>query len=283
MIRQYLDQPYPQVENRWKLIVLISLFVSIFMFVFQPFGLSQFRSAYKPLILLGYGGVTFVVLVINIFGITSLLRRWFKLKTWTVKKQIIWLIWIVFTIGLGNYFYSTLRFSFWGWQSLVKFQIFTVLVGIIPIVVITIVEQNIKLKQNLSSAHEINQNIKPQSLTQKAEIVTIITDNKKDKFEIDISNLLYIESTGNYIEIFYELNDMVKKTLLRCTIKRIENQLSQYPNLFKCHRAYLVNTSKIVQVKGNSQGLKLLLKNSEVEIPVSRSLSNGLKSQLILH
>jgi DNA-binding LytR/AlgR family response regulator len=112
------------------------------------------------------------------------------------------------------------------------------------------------------------------------QIIFLIADNDKDKLEIELSNLLYIESTGNYIEVFYIKEDKLKNTLLRSTLKRTELQLEKYPSLAKCHRAFLVNISKIVQVKGNSQGLKLVLKNTETEIPVSRNFSKNLKDKI---
>ncbi len=59
--------------------------------------------------------------------------------------------------------------------------------------------------------------------------------------------------------------------LLRSSLTRIERQLRPfYPRLFRCHRAYIVNSARIVKVAGNAQGLKLTLKDAAAAIPVSR-------------
>ena len=43
-ILEYLRKPYPLNLNRWGIIIVISLFVSVFMLVFQPFGLHGMES-----------------------------------------------------------------------------------------------------------------------------------------------------------------------------------------------------------------------------------------------
>lgn len=59
-LKNYLKQPFPKLTSRWKLIITISLFVAIFLIIFQPFGISLIQN--KILILSGYGLVTFLVL-----------------------------------------------------------------------------------------------------------------------------------------------------------------------------------------------------------------------------
>ena len=56
----YLKQPFPKAENKWRNIVIISLFVILFLFVFQPFGINQIERSYdKYSIIGGYGLVTY--------------------------------------------------------------------------------------------------------------------------------------------------------------------------------------------------------------------------------
>ena len=128
MLEEYLNQRYTRIDNRWKLIAVISLFIALFMLLFQPFGLSVYKSNYRALVLLGYGVVTFVALVINLFLITNVFKKWFSV--WTVGKQIVWLWWIIFTIGTGNYFYSSVLFPmFAGVKGFLIFQLFTLIIG----------------------------------------------------------------------------------------------------------------------------------------------------------
>ena len=280
MIKDYLNRPYRGINDNWKLTVIISLFIALFMLLFQPFGLSEYKSAYKSFVLLGYGGITFVILTINLFVITHVFKKWFS--NWTIGKQMVWLSWIIFSIGIGNYFYSSFIFhGFIGMKGFILFQAFTLIVGVFPVVIITLVSYNIKLKHNLKTAAEVNDLLetKPTS-SQTEETILLIADNGKDKLEVELSNLLYIESVGNYIQASYNQEGKIEKMLLRGTIKRIESETAQHPSLVKCHRAFIVNINQVESVKGNSQELRLVLKNGDIEIPVSRNNSQKMKESL---
>jgi DNA-binding LytR/AlgR family response regulator len=280
MIKKYLNQPYPLHVNKLKLIGSISLFIGVFMLIFQPFGLSKYTGPHKSLLCLGYGFVTMIAMIINILLIQSLFKNWFDNKRWTVIKQISWLTWIIFSIGIGNFIYTSIISSHWSWQAFVSFQFFTLAVGLIPIVALTIINQNRLLAINLKSAQEFNNSLNLKTVDVGIELITLIADNEKDRFEIELSKLLYIESIGNYIEVNYSKENQLKTVLLRSTLKRTELQLNSITSIIKCHRAFLVNSSKIEHVKGNSQGLRLILEQCETEIPVSRNFSKSLKDKL---
>jgi hypothetical protein len=280
MIKDYLNQPYPFYLSRWKTSAMTCIYIGLFMLIFQPFGLSNYHGIYKTVICIGYGFVTLIVLVLDSFIIQSLFKNWFNNNNWSVKKQIIWHLVVIFSIGLGNSIYTSLLNSSWYLSTFLIFQFYTLAVGIIPIVITAIITQNRMLSENLKSAQEFNSSLHTQKEAINNSVVYLVADNEKDHFEIELSQLLYIESTGNYIEIFYTQNNELKSSLLRSTLKRTESQLETHPAILKCHRAFMVNTNKIAQVKGNSQGLILVLKHTKTEIPVSRNFSKSLKDQL---
>jgi DNA-binding LytR/AlgR family response regulator len=103
---------------------------------------------------------------------------------------------------------------------------------------------------------------------------------KGDMLEIVLSDLLLIESVGDYIKAYHLDKGRVTGILIRSTLKRIESQLKVHLCLVKCHRAFFVNIKHIEQVKGNSQGLKLMIAGIDFEIPVSRNYSVELKEQM---
>jgi len=281
MIKDYLNQHYSfKDNNKWKTRILFCIYIGLFLLIFQPFGLSNYRGIYKTLICLGYGFVTLIVLIFDSYIIQSLMKNWLKNDDWTIKKQIIWQLVIIFSIGLANSIYTSWLNSSWYLSTFLIFQFYTFAVGIIPIVITTVMTQNRMLSENLKSAQEFNSSLHAQKEAINNRVVYLVADNEKDHFEIELSQLLYIESTGNYIEIFYIQNNELKSSLLRSTLKRTESQLETLPAILKCHRAFMVNTNKIAQVKGNSQGLILVLKHTETEIPVSRNFSKSLKDQL---
>ena len=278
MIKQYLQQPYPLYEKRWNIIVAISLFISFFMLFFQPFGLSAFESNYRLYFEIGYGVVTFLVLLIDLFVFPLLFKKTFKFQQWTVLKQIIWQVWILVSIGIVNFLYSSFFLSFSNnLKAFLYFQFYTLVVGIMPVVVVTVINQNRLLAENLKIANEYNNDFTAK--TDNApdnEKVSLVAENSKDRLEVNSSDLIYITSTGNYIQAFYQKENELKSIVLRNTLKQTEDQLKENHSMIKCHRAFLVNKNKIVRVKGNSQGLRLVLEGTDEEIPVSRNLSKSL-------
>ena len=279
MIKEYLQQPYPLFENRWRIILSISLFIALFILVFQPFGISNYTGEYKHLFESGYGVVTLIVLIIDLFVFPLFLEDWFLSQKWTVLKQMIWQLWILFSIGLGNFLYSSIFLQFSnGFQAFLIYQFYTLVVGVLPILIITILHQNALLSENLKLANEMNGDLTGFNVLQVPdEKVRISAENNKDKIEINQSDFIYIGSTGNYIQVFYLVKNELKSILLRNTLKQIEEQVKECTAIIKCHRAFLVNKDKILRVKGNSQGLRLVLKDTTDEIPVSRNYSKSLR------
>jgi hypothetical protein len=278
MIKQYLNQPYPVYGRSWKIIVTIGLFISFFLVAFQPFGLSSYQNSYRLSFEIGYGAVTSLTLLLYHLTFPLLFRKEYNATKWTVLKQIIWQLWVLFSIGFANFLYSSFFFHFANnYKAFLYYQFYTLSVGIIPVVVITVIIQNRMLAENLKIANDYNMGFA--STTDNGleeESVCLMAENNKDKLEVNSSDLIYITSTGNYIQAFYLNGNNLKSILLRNTLKQVEYQLKDSHFMIKCHRAFLVNRNKIVRVKGNSQGLKLVLNCTDEEIPVSRNLSKSL-------
>jgi len=280
-LKNYLKQPFPKLTSRWKLIITISLFVAIFLIIFQPFGIHFIQN--KILILSGYGLVTFLVLFINLIVVEHLFPKTFSEKKWTIGKEFLWLLWIIFCIGLGNALYTNYLFDYFRFNLMyfAHFQLFTITIGLIPTSILIITKQKYLLQRNIKSARELNKDLKkgPTGISQNS-FIRIYADNGKDYIEFNPNDFYFIESTGNYIEIYIiENNQLIRKTL-RCTLKRALVYLKDIAEIVRCHRAYIVNTAKITNAKGNSQGLKLHLENCEAEIPVSRNYVDMVRNQI---
>jgi DNA-binding LytR/AlgR family response regulator len=275
-------KPYPSPTNSspWISAVPIGLFIALFLILFQPFGLSSISNPNKYPFMAGYGLVTFVVLSVDHYLLKSLLRR---KAVWTVGKHILWLAFILFTIGAGNFFYSASALRFHSpLDGFLIFQFFTLAVGIIPVTVTILLTENIRNKQYLQEATELNLSLTELHPLEAApsQTLTLTAENNKEKIQIPSNDFLYAESTGNYIQVSCLKDGKLKSILLRLTLTKAEEQLRPYSFIIKCHRAFLVNTDQVVQVKGNAQGLRLQLRHTDVEIAVSRSFTKVLKEKI---
>ncbi len=271
MIKNILNKPYPILLNKWKLTIYVSLFISFFLSVFQPFGLQFVKIDNKTIILIGYGMVTLLILLVDLFLIPLVFRKSFHEENWTVWKQIGWLTFIILTISIGNYVYSII-FSIFQWVGLRGFLIFilfTLPIAIIPIIVITFITQNIYLKRNLKLSAQINEGIK-EKVSDNDNSVLISFKSGLQNYSFPFSSILFLESEGNYVQIYYIENEQIKTQLIRNTLKNISTEIHE-KKLFKCHRAFMVNINNVEKVKGNSHGISITLKQISKQIPVSRS------------
>ena len=94
--------------------------------------------------------------------------------------------------------------------------------------------------------------------------------NKKQSFDLDPADILYIEAMQNYVIIHYMSGKNKEQKIVRNTLSAIEEQL-QESQVERTHRSYLVNRQRINSISGNAQGLKLELEGvDQKQIPVSR-------------
>jgi len=252
------------------------------MVIFQPFGLDDYTGPDKFFILAGYGLITFIVLLFDLFLIPAILPGYMHEETWRVWKELLFLLWILFTIGLANIFYTSfffhLRLSL---TSILIVQLFTLSIGIIPITILTILKQNYLHRRNRIRADQLSASIgHRQHQPTNGSQVFLASDNGKDEIRVAIPDLLVVDSEGNYITVTYLLDGKPQTSLLRNTLSYAEKVVSSYPEIFKCHRSYLVNLNHITKINGNSQGYRLVVPGVPTEIPVSRGNSARLKELL---
>lgn len=98
-----------------------------------------------------------------------------------------------------------------------------------------------------------------------------LTGATSDTATVFVPNLLYVESVGNYVKVIQWNEGKVVTDMLRTTSKKVEERLLDYPMIVRCHRAFLVNLQQVEKVVSKAGTMQLLIKNSSVTIPVSRS------------
>ena len=97
---------------------------------------------------------------------------------------------------------------------------------------------------------------------------------------LEISDLLYIEAVGNYVKVCQLRENEAHTSMLRATMKQMEDALQAYPMIVRCHRAFMVNLGQVEQISSNSRAMQLVMHHTHDAIPVSRSNVNKLKELL---
>jgi len=104
-----------------------------------------------------------------------------------------------------------------------------------------------------------------------------LSGTTSEKIALNISDLLFIETVGNYVKVCHLRDDQVRTDMLRATSKQMEDDLHNYPMIVRCHRAFLVNLAQVEQIVTKSGSMQLIIKHSHDSIPVSRSNVSQIK------
>ena len=133
----------------------------------------------------------------------------------------------------------------------------------------------------MKQAEVINKKIYTENKPFENTLIILKSENGKEELKIQDSDLFYIESADNYSNIVFLERNKQKKTLIRNSLKQIEDQL-KHPYIIRSHRSFLVNLSKVKSISGNSQGYQLCFDEIPEMVPVSRKAGKELLEKLEL-
>ena len=115
---------------------------------------------------------------------------------------------------------------------------------------------------------------------QEEKRITLLDNNGVLKFSINSSNLYFIESDDNYIQVWYkDKSGEMKQYMLRCKLKTIEDSFTG-SDLVRCHRKYIVNITKVSTLTAEREGYFLDLDIPSADpIPVSKTYEETVLSR----
>jgi hypothetical protein len=289
-MRSFFLQPYPlgrSVFGKLRVCAGIGLFVGLFLGVFKPFGIDSLAPPELWLHSLLFGLVTFAIASLCQILLPRLLPGMFAEENWKSWKEVLFLLFIVFWVGAGNYWLMRgLYHHPNGGRSFYNVLSITAPIGIFPVAFIVFLKQMLLYRQYAAEALHLNRQMQtPAASTAKQETaapthVILQGEGQKERLELPDGDILFIASADNYVQVFFRAEGAIRSPLLRSTLKNMEQQLSAFPAFFRCHRVYLVNLNQVEGVSGNAQGLRLHLNGVENWVPVSRSLTQTVKRRL---
>ena len=281
-MKDFMNRPYSfndDLKYNLRLITGISIGMFLFYLFFQPLDLKNADFNNRLVIIAGFGFITFFILGIALIFLPFIFPRFFQTGKWNLIRDIILnaVIWIL--ISTAYTFYA----RYVGLIEITLHSMFKILLlGLAPVAILVVVNQNKILKRYLQYALELTKILEPEEGEKSTEGKEIIieSDNKSESLKVEIDNLALIKSANNYIEVFWEKDGEIRKKLIRNTLTNIENQLKYYSTFIRCHRTAVVNKMYIERKVGASHGLHVKLKGMEELIPVSRQYSLKIKEHI---
>ena len=244
-------------RNIWLSGVFYGAAVYLLLVLLQPFGIDSVGAAKYAQLLL-FALVTWVGVVGSYFLLKLVSKDFFETDGWTVKKEIAFNLLTVCVIVFGNFLAFVALYN----VSLNLLGIWTVCWQTLAIATCVIGLRIILGQKRTPEASA------QATLSADNEPIRISGSGKNDLLSIAPSELLYIESDKNYCNIVTSARSLQ----VRLTMSSAEEQLAGHPMFVRCHRAFIVNKSKIIRLDGNSTaGYKLQLSGTDDLIPVSRT------------
>lgn len=277
---KFLNKPYPfndDLRRNAKIILFISFGVIVFLFLFQPIEISSLSKKEIFYLVTGLAASTFLVLTLNLIVLPSLCPKLFISNKWDIKREIIWNIWILLAISSSDLlFYSKLLGIFdISFTDIGRI----VLLGFLPVAVLIIINQDRLLRSHLKSATLLNEKLIGKK-DRDEKLIQFESEYKNDELAIKPNSLYLINSSDNYIEIYYEREGAILKSIVRSTLKKAEQEVGEYDFIFRCHRRYIVNINHIKEIQGNSQGYKLYFENIDSPALVSQKFIPYFKKKI---
>lgn len=286
-LREYLNRPTYAVDRPWTLTLLNSAVVGLILAIFEPFH-YKLNSLIQFWVLWAFIGLTFTASVLGFVITPKIFKRFYDPDQWTIKKNLIHCLSFLLFIGICTFIfdhYFLMKIPFW--QDFGTYPFFVILfidmlaaftIGIIPLIFGLFIVENNALKRNLLEAQKLNKLLSERNKKEEENTTSItLSGDTKDSISVLPENILYMESSGNYVDVCYLEEEKEKHKLLRSTIKQMEEEMQPFQNFIRCHRAYIININHIRNICGNAQGYRLSLTFISQEIPVSRTYLKDLK------
>ncbi|MEM9985658.1 MAG: LytTR family DNA-binding domain-containing protein [Bacteroidota bacterium] len=271
-----LYQPYPshhEPDSYLRAALLISITVAFLLSFFQPFEIDDIRGPLRWWSGPFFGLATLATMGVNYIWHLSF-PAFFRENGWTLGKEIIWAVYSFCSIAFSNYLLGSFLYpSSDMFHSFGPILSATVLVGLLPYVLLTYVNFTRHLRQNLAGASNMNQHLPSAPGRAPDQLGPILPLGGKEQGmpDIHLSELLGMEAEGNYLRLYVHREGKLTDFKLRGTLKEQVQLLSPWPNLFRSHRAFIVNLDQVQHVEGNAAGYRLRLHPELPEFPVSRS------------
>jgi hypothetical protein len=286
-LKKWLNQPYPfqfLFSKPYWAIGGLSIFIFTFLTVLQPvgFGSDSFKID-RNLAAHTYALIAGMVILGHRVFLKQYFNEYSDEENWTVGKEFGMYISILLTTGLfnslasfiidkhspvNNYFYELGRDMY-----------HTTLIGVIPIFFLNMMSYILLLRKNQKKSTLLSAHIRAVKLNTDSDdegLYQLNSPIKKDQIGINLYNVLYMKSDGNYIDLFMEGGE--KKTI-RGNLQTISTEMARFKHIYQCHRSYLINLYKITAIKGNAMGYVLSFSN-KAWVPVSRNKSQEFKELL---
>jgi LytTr DNA-binding domain len=296
MNKMWLTFFQPQYKT-WRLwvAILFGVYYFLFFYFFKPFkveyGLANSANTNRSYVVFAF--IVFFALYFCSVFLPKHFSKHFLPANFTFKRfSLLVAFGLLMTATLNYlnlYYFFNIDGQFFSFiYVLFNLAMPTILVTTIPLIffallIFNYVTERINFEEStLTQSESTSLERTPQYNDVLTPLSYHFTDNtNKRSFYIPSDQLYYIVSAQNYIEVFYKKEDKLARLVLRNSLKALEEDFNLDINssLIRCHKAFIVNREKVIEINGPSKAAYFVLEDIEETIPISRHKYLDLKSQ----
>lgn len=273
--------------NSTKTSRLIFFIVFILLWFFKPYDLD--KLFFKTQLLLIFG---FSICASLGYSIGKSICKPHRIQKWLNYHELIFIIVSLFLIWQLAYCYFIIcieyLFSTYIDSSIsiampenfyYKIGLFTMQIGALVATTLVMYNKLFFYEKKYSQIIKSKTNI----ITEKTnKLFSIIGKNKNEHLTLDLDQFICAKSDDHYIKVYYlcSKSKQLKSSILRNTMKALELQSIDFPNIYRCHKSYIVNLLLLKSVIGNSSKAHAYISSYPEKIPISKQKITYLKKFL---
>jgi hypothetical protein len=268
---RFLHSPFPYLDKlKYRLlhVLIILVFSILFLFIFEPFNIKAWLK--YPDWLKDLGLISLALTFFFIIAFSQLMvRTLVPISTFNVLHLVVWLsaeillLSVILTILFADYtkgylkeFFITLKFTTPGLVLPYSFSI----------LILVLMHQRSKLGRADS-----------EQAPEAPDLIHFRDERDQVKFSIDRPSILYLESSDNYVTVYYVQEESIRKEMVRISMRKLEPMLEPH-GMVRCHRSFMVNLENVHWFKKDGRNYHFKMKNCDTVIPVSRAYVPVVKS-----
>ncbi|TXE20275.1 LytTR family transcriptional regulator [Psychroserpens burtonensis] len=252
----------PSIKHHILIALGLALWVFLFLYFTEPIDVDQFNTSEKLMYLPIYG---LIVAVSYLCFIPF--QNWLYKKSqyqWKLSHEIVFLIiFLLVSMAVARLFYlfvivpnEPYPYTLWYHTKSIFLPALTV---ILPILIIG----------RFAFGKYKNKKLEEQKIEIQGE-------GHYESLRLLLNDLICIQSSDNYVEVFYIDGTMLKKSLIRNTLSKVSNS---FPELLRTHRSFVINPFHFKSWK-TEKGKHFLLLAQDIEVPISKTYLDNVKENL---
>jgi DNA-binding LytR/AlgR family response regulator len=262
---------YQSVRKELNLFLSISLGIFLFVLFFQPFQLENLEFNNRLLFVAGMGVIVFIFMFLFRITLPWLIQK--------VPESIHEGVIPYYITGFLIFVFSVVAFAFYlkyvGSQHISYYVMFKIVViCLAPPIVLRLYDIYSELRQQNELLIKEKKLLQNKIVTYEEDnlnkTIEFVSDSKTENLSLLVTDVAFIKSADNYVEIVYKEDNDLRKKLIRNTLKNIELLVRQYSCFVRCHRTYIVSTYYIEKLNRKLNNYWLTIKGYDKQVAVSR-------------